>query len=48
MLAQGDEGGRATVRNARIPRCLQAVSCKLATSLELVCFMGDSAAEYTQ
>ena len=35
MLAQGDEGGRAAVRNARLAHRFRAVSYELATSLEL-------------
>ena len=35
MLAWGDGGGWATVRNARIPRRFGAVSYGHATSLEL-------------
>jgi len=35
MLARGDEGARATVRNARLARRSQAVIYELATSLEL-------------
>jgi len=48
MLVRGDEAGRATVRNACLARRFRAVSCELATSLELACFMRDSAAAYTQ
>jgi len=35
MLARNDEGGRATVRKARLPRCFRVVSYELTTSLEL-------------
>ena len=35
MLAWGGGGGRATVRNARIPRRFRAVSYEHATSVEL-------------
>jgi len=48
MLARGDECGRATVRNARIDRRFRAISYELATSLELVRDVRDSATEYTQ
>ena len=48
MVAWGNLGGRATVPNARLARHFRAVSYELATSLELACFMRDSAAAYTQ
>jgi len=48
MLAQGDEGGRATVRNALLARRFRAVSHHLATSLELARGTRDSAAAYTE
>jgi len=48
MLAWGDEGGRATVRNARLARRFRAVSHELVTSLELARCMRDSVAGYTQ
>jgi len=35
MLARGDEGDRATVRNARLARRFRAVCYELATSLDL-------------
>ena len=35
MLAQGDEGGQATVRNACLARSFQAISYESTTSLEL-------------
>ena len=35
MLARGDDGGWATVRNARLARRFRALSRELATSLEL-------------
>jgi len=47
-LERGDEGGRATVRNARLVGRFRAVNYEHATSLELACFMCDSAAVYTQ
>jgi len=37
MLAQGDEGGRATVRNACLARRFRAVGYELTTSLEPTC-----------
>ena len=40
MLARSDNGGRATVHNARSARRFRAVSYEHATSLELVCFIG--------
>jgi len=48
MLAGGDEGGRATVRNARLARRFGALSYELATSLELARCMRNSATAYTQ
>jgi len=48
MLARGDEGGRATVRNACLARCFGPVSYELATSLEPARYMRDLAAAYTQ
>jgi len=48
MLARGDEGGRATVRNARLARRFRTVCYELATPLELVRCMPDSATVYTQ
>jgi len=48
MVVRGDEGGRATVRNARLARRFRAVSYELANSLKLACFMRDSAAVHTQ
>ena len=48
MLARGDGGGRATVRNARIPRRFRAVSYEHATSLELARCTRDSAAACTR
>ena len=41
MLARGEEGGRATVCNARLARCFRAISYELGTSLELARFMRD-------
>jgi len=48
MLAWGNGGGRATVRNACLARRFRAVSYEFATSLELARFVRDSAATYTQ
>jgi len=48
MLARDDEGGRATVRNARLARRFRVVSYELANSLELARCMRDSATVYTQ
>jgi len=48
MLARADEGGRTTVRNARLARRFRAVNYELATSLELECFLHCLAAGYTQ
>ena len=48
MVARGDEGGRATVRNARLARRFRAVSYELGTSLELARCMCDSASVYAQ
>jgi len=47
MLARADEGGRTTVRNARLARRFRAVSYKLAISLEVACCMHCSAAAST-
>jgi len=47
MLARGVEGGRATVRNARLARRFRAVSYELATALDLPCCLRDSATVYT-
>jgi len=47
-LARGDEGDRATFRNARLARRFQAVSYELATSLELARCMRFSATAHTQ
>jgi len=44
MLARGDEGGRATIHNARLARRFRAPSYELPTSLELARFVRDSAA----
>jgi len=48
MLARGDEGGRATVRNARLAGRFRAASYELGTSLELARFMRNSATAYTK
>ena len=48
MLAWGDEGARATVRNARLARRFRAVLYELATSLELARCMHYLAVVYTQ
>jgi len=48
MLAWGNEGGPATVRNALLARRFRAISYELASSLELARCMRDSAAPYTQ
>jgi len=48
MLAKGEEGSRATVRDARLACCFRAVSHELATSLELEHCTRDSTAAYTQ
>jgi len=48
MLARGDEGGYATLRNARLARRFRALSRELATSLELARCMRDSATAYPQ
>jgi len=48
MLARGDEGGRATVRNARLARHSHSVSHELATSLGLACCTRDSVAACSQ
>ena len=47
-LARGDEGGRATLRNARLTRRYRTASYELATSLELARFMRNSAVAYTK
>ena len=47
-LARGDEGGRATVRNARLTRRFRTASYEPATSLELARFMRNSAVLYTK
>jgi len=47
-LARGDEGGRATVRNARLARRFQAASYELATSLEQARFMRSAAVAYAK
>ena len=47
MLSRGDEGGRATVRNARLARSFRAVSYELAISLELALCMRDLVVAYT-
>jgi len=38
MLARGNEGGRATVRNSRLDRHFRAVTYELATSSELALY----------
>ena len=48
MLSRGDEGGRATIRNACLARRFRAVSYEVATSLELALLMSDLTAAYTQ
>ena len=48
LLARGGEGGRATVRNARLAHRFRAVSYELGTSLELSRSTRDSEAAYTQ
>jgi len=48
MLARGDEGGRATVQNARLGCRFRALSYELATSLELARFIRNSVAERTK
>jgi len=48
MLARGDEGGRATDRNARLARLFPVASHELVTSLGLARGTRDSAAAYTQ
>ena len=48
MLARGYQGGRATVRNARLARRFRAASYELATSLELARFLRNSVAAYTK
>ena len=47
MLARGDGGGQATVRNARLARRFQAVGWESATSLEMARCMRYSGAAYT-
>ena len=48
MLARDDEGGRATIRKARLARRFQAVSYEVATSLQPARLMRDLGAAYTQ
>jgi len=48
MLARGDEGDRATIRNARLARRFRGVSYELATFLELQRYMRYSAPVHTQ
>ena len=48
MLVRGDQGGRATVRNARLARRFRAASYELAASLELARIMRNLAAAYTK
>jgi len=48
MLARGDEGGWAIVRNARLAHRFRALSHELATSLELARCMRDSTTAYPQ
>jgi len=45
-LAWGDQGGRATVRNARLARRFRAASYELVTPLERARFMRNAAAAY--
>jgi len=47
MLARGNEGGRAAIRNARLARRFRTVSHELTTYLELVHCTRDSMAAYT-
>jgi len=47
-LAQGGEGGRAIVRNARLARRFRAASYELATSSERARFMRNSAVAYAK
>jgi len=47
-LARGDEGGRATVRNAHLAHRFRTASYELASSLELAHFMRNSAVAYTK
>jgi len=47
-LARGDEGGRATVRNARLAHRFRAASYDLASCLELARFVRNSAVAYTK
>jgi len=47
MLARGDEGGRATVCNARLARRFRAGSYELVILLDLARCMSNSAAAYT-
>jgi len=46
-LARGDQGGQATVRNARLARRFRAASYELATSLERARYKRNAAAAYT-
>jgi len=48
MLAQGDEGCRATFRNAHLARRFRTVGYEYATALEQTGCMRNSAAAYTQ
>jgi len=48
MLARSDQGGRVTVRNARLARRFRALRFELAASFELTRCMRDSATAYTQ
>jgi len=48
MLALGDEGARATVRNARLARRFRAVIYELATSLEQARYMRGLAVAYSR
>jgi len=47
MLARGDDGGRATIRNAHLARRFLAVGYELATSIALAHCTRDSGAAYT-
>ena len=47
-LARGDQGGRATARNARLARRFQAARYELASSLERARYMRNAAAAYTK
>jgi len=48
MLARGDEGGEATVRNARLARRFRAVSHEVPTSLGLPRYTHNSTAAHTR